>query len=306
VGACGIAAATFLLTFDSAYRGLLERLVYKTAFDRRPAFEYVVENRSGTITVMPERPADVLMGGGVYDGRFTTDPIIDSNLIRRAYMIAGLHRDPRLVLEIGLGSGSWTRAIADDERVKSLTVVEINPGYASVIERYPQIATILHDPKVTFAVDDGRRWIERHPDARFDLVVMNASFHWRNMATHVLSQEFLGECRAHLRPGGVVYYNTTESDDVTYTAARAFPHVVKYVNWVAASDAPFDVSPAERRDHLLAFMHGGRPVFDETDDRLRAVLDRMTAEKLDDIGDALRGRGDLRLITDDDMATEFR
>ena len=273
--------------------------MYKTAFDRRPAFTYVVENRSGTITVMPERPADVLMGGGVYDGRFTVDPIVDSNLIRRAYMIAGLHRDPRAVLEIGLGSGSWTRVIADDDRVKSLTVVEINPGYASVTEHYAEIATILHDPKVTFAVDDGRRWIERHPGATFDLVVMNASFHWRNMVTHVLSKEFLGECRAHLLPGGVVYYNTTESDDVAYTAARVFRHVVKYVNWVAASDAPFDIAPAERRAHLLAFLHGGRPVFDERDEALRAVLERMTGERLDDIGEALRSRGDLRLITDD-------
>jgi spermidine synthase len=306
VAVCGLVVAAFVMTFHGAYRGLLERLVYKTAFDRRPAFEYVVENRSGAITVMPERPADVVMGGGVYDGRFTTDPIVNSNLIRRTYMIAGLHRDPRAVLEIGLGSGSWTRVIADDDRVKSLTVVEINPGYASLIEHYPAIATLLHDPKVTLAVDDGRRWIERHPDARFDLVVMNASFHWRNMATHVLSREFLGECRAHLRPGGVVYYNTTESDDVAYTAACVFPHVVKYVNWVAASDAPFDVSPAERRAHLLDFRRGGRPVFDVNDDQLRAVLDAMAGERLDDVGESLRSRHDLRLITDDDMATEFR
>lgn len=306
VGACGVAAATFLFTFGDAYRSFLERLVNKTAFDRRPAFEYVVENRSGTITVMPQRPADVLMGGGVYDGRFTTDPVIDSNLIRRAYMIAGLHRDPSAVLEIGLGTGSWTRVIADDERVKALTVVEINPGYTTVIGHYPEIATILRDPKITFVVDDGRRWLDRHPEARFDLVVMNASFHWRSMVTHVLSAEFLRECRAQLRPGGVLYYNTTESDDVAYTAARVFPHVVRYVNWVAASEAPFDISPDERRAHLLDFFQDGRPVFDETSEPLRAVLDRMTAEKLDDVGDALRRRGDLRLITDDSMATEFR
>ena len=47
-------------------------------------------------------------------------------------------------------------------------------------------------------------------------------------------------------------------------------------------------------------------MFDERDEALRAVLERMTGERLDDIGEALRSRGDLRLITDDGMATEFR
>ena len=34
---------------------------------------------------------------------------------------------------IGLSSGSWAQVIANDPDVASLTVVEINPGYLSLI-----------------------------------------------------------------------------------------------------------------------------------------------------------------------------
>ena len=67
--------------------------------------------------------------------------------------------------------------------------------------------------------------------------------------------------RERLKPGGVLYYNTTGSDDIKYTAAQVFAHVVRYLSFIAASDSPFDMSPAERRAALARFRHEGRPVF---------------------------------------------
>jgi spermidine synthase len=291
---------------EPLYGGLLERLQYKAEY--RPGWEYksVVENRSGIIAVEADPDGDKMFGGGMYDGRFNLDPAINSNLITRAYMVAALHRDPRDVLEIGLSTGSWTRVLADYPGVRKLTVVEINPAYPEVIGHYPDIASVLNDEKVSVAFDDGRRWLNRHPDERFDVIVMNTTYHWRSQITNLLSDDFLRICKAHLKPGGVIYYNTTDSPDVPYTAAQVFRHVTMYLNFVAASDSPFDMTPAERRAALARFRHDGRPVFDENDAGGRALLDKLTAEPLSDLGDELRARTDLWHITDDNMATEFK
>jgi spermidine synthase len=301
--AAAMAAAVF--THERTYRQLLERLYYKDLYGYRRAFSRVVQNRSGIVSVIPDEP-DTLLGGGIYDGRFSTDVVQDANAIRRAYMVAGLHRDPQDVLEVGLGSGSWTRAILDSDLVHRLTVVEINPAYSSLLRFYPDVADLLDDPRVTLVVDDGRRWIRRHPDARFDIIVMNTTFHWRNMSTNLLSADFLRMCKSHLKPGGVIYYNSTGSPHVFYTAARLFRHVVQYLNFVAGSDALFDITREERRANLLRFHRGERTIFDERRIDLAKALDRISEETLLDLGERLRARSDLWLITDDNMATEFK
>ena len=92
----------------------------------------VVENRSGIITV--DRDGTVF-GNGMYDGRFNTDLKHDTNGIVRPYALSLFHPAPRDVLMIGLSSGSWAQVIANNPDVRSLTVVEINPGYLTLIRR---------------------------------------------------------------------------------------------------------------------------------------------------------------------------
>lgn len=50
--------------------------------------------------------------------------------------------------------------------IKHMTVVEINPGYLKLIAQYPQVAAVLSDPRIEIVVDDGRRWLRRHPQQR--------------------------------------------------------------------------------------------------------------------------------------------
>jgi spermidine synthase len=299
------ALAVLVRAQDGLYAHLLEKLQYKDAYASAPPYRYVVENRSGIIAVAPGDP-DVVYGGGSYDGRFSTDPVADRNMIRRAYMVAALHPEPAEVLEIGLSSGSWARVVADHEAVRKLTVVEINPGYLGLLDRYPEVASLRRDPRVEIHTDDGRRWLRRHPEARFDFILMNTTFHWRDHITNLLSAEFLGLCRAHLKPGGVVYYNTTGSEDVRFTAAAVFAHVTRYKNFVAASDAPFAMTPDERRANLLRFRRQARGVFDPSVPQTAAALQELVAASTADEGPALRGSGHLRCITDDNMATEFK
>jgi spermidine synthase len=302
-----VVALTILVIFqDGVYRGVLERLHFAKDDLKQSNFKYVVQNRSGIITVSQEETGDIIYGGGVYDGRFNLDPVVNSNGIRRAYMLAALHPNPETILEIGLSSGSWTWVMAAHPAVKKITVVEINPAYLDVIKYYPDHKTILSSPKVSYYFDDGRRWLRRHPEARFDVIVMNTTFHWRSNATNLLSKEFLETCRNHLKDGGVIYYNTTGSEDVAFTAASVFTYVTTYENFVAASNRPFNMTMEQRLQNLLRFQSNGRAILDGSNATTESLLKEMAASALADKAEDIRRRPDLRVITEDNMLTEYK
>lgn len=302
----GLGAATIILWASQyfLYDALLERLQFKEDFSRYTRFKYVEQNRSGIITVQSGE-TDIIYGGGVYDGRFNIDPVINSNYITRTYMAAALHPHPKKMLVIGLSSGSWVRALSLHDRIEKMTVVEINPAYTRIIKNYPQIAPILNDPKIELIVDDGRRWLNRHADERFDFILMNTSYHWRSMATNLLSDEFLRLMKAHLNPGGVIYYNTTSADDAYFTAAKVFNHVIQYGNFVGAGDNPFAMTPSQKKEALLGFRLNGESIF-EKNAAMKAVLEELANADLVDLAPTLRKRKDLYQITDDNMAPEFK
>ena len=177
-----MAAALAVLLTPRLFGDLYRRL---SAFGL--PFVSVVENRSGVITV---DAAGRVYGGGAYDGAFNLDPKSDINGVTRIYAALSIHPAPRRVLEIGLSSGSWAQIIANHPGVEHVEVVEINPGYLALIRSRPLVAGLLRDPKVHIDIDDGRRWLRRQQD-RFDLIVMNTTWHWRSNATNLLSREFL-------------------------------------------------------------------------------------------------------------------
>src|SRR5262249_26501837 len=115
----------------------------------------------------------------------------DNNFVFRAYAIPSFHPRPADVLMIGLSSGSWAQIVANEPGVQRLTIIEINPGYLRLISQYPMVASVLKNPRVSISIDDGRRWLFRNPNRRFDLIVMNTTFYWRAHASNLLSVEFL-------------------------------------------------------------------------------------------------------------------
>jgi spermidine synthase len=304
-GTLGCLITGMLAFHGELYAHVLEKLHYKSAYAENGPYKHVLQNRNGIIAVAAQA-SDTVYGGGMYDGTFNIDPVLNSNLITRAYMFAALHPDPQEVLEIGLSSGSWARVIAAYPAVKKLTIVEINPAYEHLLRCYPQAAALLHDPRVSVHFDDGRRWLRRNPDRKFDVILMNTTFHWRDMVTNLLSDEFLRLCKAHLKEGGMVYYNTTSCEDALFTAAQVFRHVVPYLNFVAASDRPFSLTAADKRRNLLRFQIAGEPVFSGSDPAVQKVLEELATSDTTDRAEELRRKKGLWQITDDNMAPEFK
>jgi len=292
---------------------MYERLLL--AYPSPEKFEYLVENRSGVVAVLPDR---TVIGGGAYDGKFNTDPIHDTNGIFRAYALAALHPNPKNVLMIGLSSGSWAQVIANNHLVEHLTIIEINPAYLSLIRRYSEVSSVLANSKITIEIDDGRRWLRRHPNSRFDAVVMNTTYHWRAGATNLLSTEFLQLVRQHLEPGGILYHNTTDSIETQVTGATVFPYAVRIRNFIAVSDSQIVVNKDRWLLAMREYSFGDRQVLAPSNSASNQdLLNKYSrwadeahgnsAEQMIEYSDTLLARHKGRtIITDDNMACEWR
>ncbi len=300
------------------FSNMYERLLFRNTYKPEMHFAETVENREGVIAVYRgkmELPYEVetVFGGGVYDGRFNTGLLHDSNGLFRVYAVTAMGPTPRHVLMIGLASGSWAQVLANDPDVEDFTIVEINPGYLPLIRERAEVANLLTNPKVHIVIDDGRRWLVAHPQ-RFDDIVMNTTYNWRANSTNLLSVEFLRLARAHLNPGGFLFYNTTFSREALATGISEFPYALRISSFLAVSDSPLHLDKDRWRAVLSAYRIDGQPVFDLRDPSQRAAMEKVLhlADQLDQPGSNLESRASLaarlqgvRVITDDNMATEW-
>jgi spermidine synthase len=237
-------------------------------------------------------------------------------MIVRPYALSAFQSSPRRVLMIGLGSGSWAQVVANNPQVEQLMVVEINPAYLKLLPEQPTVASLLRNPKVQIVIDDGRRWLAWNPQASYDAIVMNTTFHWRNQTSDLLSVDFLRIARKHLNPGGVLFYNTTGSEDAIATALVVYPYVLRFLNCIAVSDSPIVFDRARWKAVLLSYVIDGKHVVDASDPEQRRKLDEIVGLPEDPTGrtsiswendDQLRHRIQNRvIITDDNMGSEWR
>ncbi len=297
--------------------GLLENLLWKNIPHSNRPFAHVVENRSGIITV---DDTGVVFGGGMYDGRFSVDLQNDKNGILRAFALSLFHREPRDVLMIGLSSASWAQVIANDPQVKSLTVVEINPGYMELIAKSPAVASVLTNPKVHIVTDDGRRWLRLNPERKFDAIVANTTWYFRANSANLLSSEYLALVKSHLNPKGIYFYNTTDSGRVQRTACLGFPYGARFTNHMIVSLAPLAWDFNNWRNTLEAYKIDGRPVLDMTSAAGRERLDDLMSlqsslsvpaasggdRPIEACSQILERTADKQPVTDDNMGSEYR
>jgi spermidine synthase len=307
-------ALTAAVIAPVSYGRLFERLSIGPFVKAAGTFAHTVENRSGVIEVTQ---SGAVLGSGVYDGYFNTNPFHDVNGIYRAFAISAFDPDPEKMLMVGLSSGSWAQVLVSHPQASSLRVIEINPGYLRLIPLYPDVQSILRNPKLRVTIDDGRRWLLAHPDARYDLIVQNTTFYWRDHTSNLLSVEYLKTIRQHLRTGGIFYFNTTGSDDAAATALQVFGHGLRVANFLAVSDSPIEVDKTRWLRVLCEYKIDGRLVFDPMHAESKRTLAGYLAladstngsprsEGMETSASLLARIKNPRIITDDNMGWEWR
>jgi len=306
-----------ILAAPPLFDGLFERLQLKSDYVPSERFDLVVESRFGVVTIDHDNK---IYGGGIYDGYIGTELEPGSWMVR-PYFLSAVHPSPKEVLVVGLSGGTWTQILAHNPDVEKITAIEINAAYSErVIPRYDAVRSLLTDPKVEIVIDDGRRWLRHHPDRKFDAVIANATYHWREHASSLLSKEFMEQVLDHLNPGGIYLFNATGSDRAARTALEVFPDCALLLNNILASNAPLQYDKERWRKTLAAYEYDGKPLFDPATDKGRRDLEEIVSI-LDNVGvrdveterrlwtkEILEndpGTRKARLITDDNLGHEF-
>lgn len=309
-GIVALASTTWL------FGGLYERLQFKNDYSPGDRFALVVESRSGVISIDQENK---IYGGGVFDGVLNTSPVGAPWLVR-PYFLSAVHDDPRDVLVIGMSGGTWSQILANHPQVRSVTIVEINGAYAErVVPEVPSSRSLLENPKVKIITDDGRRWLRANPDIRFDAIVSNTTFHYREFASALLSREFFEQLRKHLAPGGIAIVNTTGSNRAIATAMHVFDHCALLLNNVVVSNQPLRFSRSRWETVLADYQIDGKYAFPRTPEGEQAMLsyldvittkDQMdvpTSQRLWTMESLRKDHGVMgaKIITDDNLGHEF-
>lgn len=267
----------------------------------------VVENRHGIITIIPRKEGDdAIFGGNVYDGTTNLDPGLNTNGLQRPLLAVALHPEPKRVLVVGLSIGTWLALVNSFQDVRNIDVVEINPGYLDAAKAYPFQSEALKDPRVNVVVDDARRWLRNNKNHKYDVVVMNTTWHWRANSSLLLSSDFMEIVKDRMAEGAILAFNATGSGDVFYTATKVFSHAYRYKNFVYAANFDFR---SRKNSPLMKELYAtlkiqGKDLFNSAS---MSKIDEFLNEPFVDLNLAQKAANrNFEEVTDQNMLTEFK
>jgi spermidine synthase len=169
---------------------------------------------------------------------------------------------PKRVLCVGLGDGKIAAAILQDPSLKELIIVELSSALVEVLRQTPQGKFVLDSPQTTLVLDDGRRWLQAHPEERFDVISSWPLYAAWAHSGNLYSLEYFQLLKKHLAPEGVLLTGSADMFSTAKTLATVFPHVIRAGrSFYVASLSPirFDLARAAMtREELLNYVEADR------------------------------------------------
>jgi spermidine synthase len=155
---------------------------------------------NATISVLRSEEGLTLETNGKADA--STGDLISQLMLGHLGMI--FQNAPRKVLVIGFGSGMTISAVARYPEVQQIDCVEIEPA---VLRAAPYLQPlnrgVLNDPRLRIITDDARNFLFTTRD-RYDLIISEPSNPWIAGIATLFTDEFYGEVRSRLAPGGMM------------------------------------------------------------------------------------------------------
>ena len=130
------------------------------------------------------------------------------------------------VLILGLGGGALPKRWWRDYPDMQIDTVEIDPAVVRISRKYFDLP---EDPRLRVFTQDARRFVQTSTDT-YDVIFVDA-YYADSLPFHLTTNEFFGEVKRRLAPGGVVAYNAIGS--VTGRRSELFRGMHKTVsaNW---------------------------------------------------------------------------
>ena len=122
-------------------------------------------------------------------------------------------KSPRNVLVLGGGDGLAVREILRYPSIKSITLVDIDPGMTSLADRFPPLMELsqhsLRDPRVTIVNEDAFVWTGNPTGARFDAAIIDFPDPGSFAIGKLYTKRFYRMLRERLKPDALVSVQCT-------------------------------------------------------------------------------------------------
>ena len=274
--------------------------VYRLGQTRLPAEAKVMFLRDGkTATISLERQADLvtIATNGKPDASINMgapgNPSADEVTMAMAGALPlAMHRAPRQVANIGLGSGLTSNVVLASPQVERLDSIEIEPAMAqgARLGFEPRVRRLFEDPRSQIHYEDAKTFFSAARQ-RYDVIISEPSNPWVSGVATLFSDEFYAQVVRHMNPGGLlVQWIQIYETDVTVTASifkALAPHFQDYA--VYATD--------NANILIVASPHGALPPLDRDLFAIPALAAELRLAGLQSMGDIeIRRIGNKRML----------
>lgn len=183
---------------------------------------------------------------------------------QRAKTCAGASR-PKRILVIGFGGGYSALFYKTIPDVKEIVIVELLEDIRPFLsDNLLSARATLQDARVNYIVDDGRRYLNAHPNEKFDLIALDPLREHTAGHNNLYSKEALEIYNSHLTDNGVLCAWMSEAHIIPHTFATIFPYVDQYENeFMIASKGPILYDTAYMNTVSAAYEQTAHTIFDE-------------------------------------------
>ncbi|MBY0494312.1 MAG: fused MFS/spermidine synthase [Cyanobacteria bacterium] len=193
---------------------------------------YYKEGAAATVSVKRLTGTTTLAVDGKTDASNRGD-MLTQKLI--AHIPLMLHREPKQVFILGLGSG-MTVGAALTHPIERADVVEISPEVVEASAFFKnENRNALADPRTNLIIGDGRSHLALS-DRKYDVIVSEPSNPWIAGVSSLFTKEFFESARERLAPGGVICqwvnaYNISDADlkSVVATFNSVYPYATVWL-----------------------------------------------------------------------------
>jgi spermidine synthase len=212
-----------------------------------------------------------LVINGKVDASSSNDMVTQKML---AHVPLLIHRNPKKVLVIGLGSGATVGAALAYQSVEKVDVVEISRDVIEAARFFESVnGAYWNDKRVHVFCEDAKTYLQVTPE-KYDVIISEPSNPWMAGVAGVFSEEFMAACADRMAPGGIFtqWIQAYELEDRTFlmmieTITSVFPC---YTMWapqhldtlLVGSTAPYkpDLHEMERRIREPAVQRNLAPI----------------------------------------------
>lgn len=198
---------------------------------------YHRDGKTATITLMALNSSILISTNGKPDASIEMDadrpPSPDEiTMVMAAALPLAYHRQPKIIGNIGLGSGLTTHTLLADPDIERVDTVEIERGMAEAARGFgDRVERAFMDPRSQIHIEDAKTYFSLR-DEKYDVIIAEPSNPWVSGVSSLFSEEFYASITDYIADDGlfIQWLQLYEfNDDLVFSVLKALaPNFADY------------------------------------------------------------------------------